>query len=194
MVANKEDLISSSPRVGRLSWGLKTLPSRPLPPYSTKVEAQRDGATCLYPPSSQLFDRSAYLALLHIHLCESMDFTVKEGGRWFWGNIPISYARYIPSHPFLHNNSDCPFFRFLFLPESCSPASRIQDTQIHDIPIDVLVRFIRATKPTTKKKHFFTLNTETSFPSLCVCITTESLCVSRRERWMVRTILLKSRI
>ena len=79
-----------------------------------KVEAQRDGVTYLYPPSSQLFDRSAYLVFLQIYLCESMDLTEKEGGHWFWGEHCYIICTAYSISPLLHNNFDCPFFRFCF--------------------------------------------------------------------------------
>lgn len=140
------------------------------------MEAQRDGVTCLYSPSSQLFDRSVHLLFLQICLCESTDFTEREGGHCFWREhcyiISTAYSISPPLHYYFH-----PIF-FFFCQTHVS-TSKIQGHLNKNDGLDVLTKLTRATKPTTKKKHFFTLNTETSFLSLrhtCnsnVCISSE---------------------
>lgn len=140
------------------------------------MEAQRDGVTCLYSPSSQLFDRSVHLLFLQICLCESTDFTEREGGHCFWREhcyiISTAYSISPPLHYYFH-----PIF-FFFCQTHVS-TSKIQGHLNKNDGLDVLTKLTRATKPTTKKKHFFILNTETSFLSLrhtCnsnVCISSE---------------------
>lgn len=111
------------------------------------------------------------------YVCVNPQTSQKEkAATAFGGNTAISYLLHIPSHP-LFTTIFTPYF-FFFCQTHVS-TSKIQGHLNKNDGLDVLTKLTRATKPTTKKKHFFILNTETSFLSLrhtCnsnVCISSE---------------------